>query len=224
MIELKNISKSFQTPRGTKTVLSDFSLSIRDGVFLGISGESGAGKSTLLSIIAGLQKPSSGKVLIDGTDIFSLSDKELSAFRNENIGFVSQEQSFLENLTVLENVALPALLSHKQNLSKSEIFLRAKKLLSDFGIAELSEQYPGVLSGGENQRVLIARALMNDPKIIAADEATDAVSEKQTKEITSIFKALSSQGKTVIFVSHDKAALENCDEIFMQVSKVRLDF
>jgi len=224
MIELKNISKTFQTPRGTKTVLSDFSLTVNDGTFLGISGESGAGKSTLLSIITGLQKPSSGKVLIDGTDIFSLSDKELSAFRNENIGFVSQEQSFLENLTVLENVALPALLSQKQNLSKSEIFLRAKKLLSDFGIAELSEQYPNVLSGGENQRVLIARALMNDPKIIAADEATDAVSEKQTKEITSIFKALSSQGKTVIFVSHDKAALENCDEIFMQVSKVRLDF
>ena len=224
MIELKNISKTFQTPRGTKTVLSDFSLAVNDGTFLGISGESGAGKSTLLSIITGLQKPSSGKVLIDGTDIFSLSDKELSAFRNENIGFVSQEQSFLENLTVLENVALPALLSHKQNLSKLEIFLRAKKLLSDFGIAELSEQYPNVLSGGENQRVLIARALMNDPKIIAADEATDAVSEKQTKEITSIFKALSSQGKTVIFVSHDKAALENCDEIFMQVSKVRQDF
>lgn len=224
MIELKNISKTFQTPRGTKSVLSDFSLTVNNGTFLGISGESGAGKSTLLSIITGLQKPSSGKVLIDGTDIFSLSDKELSAFRNENIGFVSQEQSFLENLTVLENVALPALLSQKQNLSKSEIFLRAKKLLSDFGIAELSEQYPNVLSGGENQRVLIARALMNDPKIIAADEATDAVSEKQTKEITSIFKALSSQGKTVIFVSHDKAALENCDEIFMQVSKVRQDF
>ena len=224
MIELKNISKTFQTPRGTKKLLSDFSLTVNDGTFLGVSGESGAGKSTLLSIIIGLQKPSSGKVLIDGTDIFSLSDKELSAFRNENIGFVSQEQSFLENLTVLENVALPALLSHKQNLSKSEIFLRAKKLLSDFGIAELSEQYPGVLSGGENQRVLIARALMNDPKIIAADEATDAVSEKQTKEITSIFKALSSQGKTVIFVSHDKAVLENCDEIFMQVSKVRQDF
>ena len=224
MIELKNISKTFQTPRGTKKLLSDFSLTVNDGTFLGISGESGAGKSTLLSIITGLQKPSSGKVLIDGTDIFSLSDKELSAFRNENIGFVSQEQSFLENLTVLENVALPALLSQKQNLSKSEILLRAKKLLSDFGISELSEQYPNELSGGENQRVLIARALMNDPKIIAADEATDAVSERQTKEITSIFKALSSHGKTVIFVSHDKAALENCDEIFMQVSKVRQDF
>ena len=224
MIELKNISKSFVTPRGKKTILSDFSLTVKDGTFLGIRGESGAGKSTLLSILTGLQKADSGKVLIDGTDILSLSDKEICEFRNENIGFVSQEQSFLENLTVLDNVALPALLSKKSKFKKNEILIRAKKLLSDLGILELSGQYPSVLSGGENQRVLIARALMNDPKIIAADEATDSVSEKQTKEITSIFKALSSQGKTVIFVSHDKAALENCDEIFMQVSKVRQDF
>ena len=213
MIELKNISKTFVTPSGKKTVLSDFSLSIDDGIFLGISGESGAGKSTLLSIIPGLQKPDSGKVLIDGTDIFSLSDKEICAFRNSNIGFVSQEQSFLENLTVLDNVTLPAFLSQKQNLSKSQILSRAKKLLSDFGIAQLSGQYPSVLSGGENQRVLIARALMNDPKIIVADEPTDSVSENQTKEITRIFKALSNQGKTIVLVSHDKTALENCDDI-----------
>lgn len=214
MIEVKNITKIFQTPRGNKTVLANFSLTIKDGTFLGISGESGAGKSTLLSIITGLQAPSSGKVFIDGTDIFSLSDKELCTFRNANIGFVSQEQSFLENLTVLDNVTLPAFLSQKQNLSKSEIISHARKLLSDFGILELSEQYPSVLSGGENQRVLIARALMNDPKIIVADEPTDAVSETQTKEITRIFKELSSQGKTVILVSHDKTALENCDDIF----------
>ena len=214
MIELKNISKSFVTPRGKKTILSDFSLTVKDGTFLGIRGESGAGKSTLLSILTGLQKADSGKVLIDGTDILSLSDKEICEFRNENIGFVSQEQSFLENLTVLDNVALPALLSKKSKFKKNEILIRAKKLLSDLGILELSGQYPSVLSGGENQRVLIARALMNDPKIIAADEATDSVSEKQTKEITSIFKALSESGKTVVFVSHDTKALENCDEIF----------
>lgn len=214
MIELKNISKSFVTPRGKKTILSDFSLTVKDGTFLGIRGESGAGKSTLLSILTGLQKADSGKVLIDGTDILSLSDKEICEFRNENIGFVSQEQSFLENLTVLDNVALPALLSKKSKFKKNEILIRAKKLLSDLGILELSEQYPSVLSGGENQRVLIARALMNDPKIIAADEATDSVSEKQTKEITSIFKELSESGKTVVFVSHDTKALENCDEIF----------
>ena len=214
MIELKNISKSFVTPRGKKTILSDFSLTVKDGTFLGIRGESGAGKSTLLSILTGLQKSDSGKVLIDGTDILSLSDKEICEFRNENIGFVSQEQSFLENLTVLDYVALPALLSKKSKFKKHEILIRAKKLLSDLGILELSGQYPSVLSGGENQRVLIARALMNDPKIIAADEATDSVSEKQTKEITSIFKALSESGKTVVFVSHDTKALENCDEIF----------
>ncbi|MBB5225999.1 ABC transporter ATP-binding protein [Treponema ruminis] len=215
MIEVKNLYKSFPTPRGSKAVFSDFSLTVKDGTFLGISGESGAGKSTLLSIITGLQRPSSGKVFIDGKDIFSLSDKEISSFRNANIGFVSQEQSFLENLTVLDNVALPALLSKKSKLTRDQIIERAKKLLADFEIADLEQLYPSLLSGGENQRLLIARALMNDPKIIVADEPTDAVSERQTKEITRIFKALSNQGKTVILVSHDKTALENCDDIFL---------
>ena len=214
MIEIKNLSKSFVTPRGKKTIFSDFNFSIKDGTFLGIKGESGIGKSTLLSIIAGLQKPDSGKIIIDGTDIFSLSDKEICEFRNKNIGFVSQEQSFLENLTVLENVALPAFLSKNSDLKNEAKLERAKKLLSDFGIENLSEMYPNFLSGGENHRVLIARALMNDPKIIVADEPTDAVSEKQTKEIIKIFKELSQKGKTVVFVSHDQSALENCDESF----------
>ena len=214
MIEIKNLSKSFVTPRGKKTIFSDFNFSIKDGTFLGIKGESGIGKSTLLSIIAGLQKPDSGKIIINGTDIFSLSDKEICEFRNKNIGFVSQEQSFLENLTVLENVALPAFLSKNSDLKNEAKLERAKKLLSDFGIENLSEMYPNFLSGGENHRVLIARALMNDPKIIVADEPTDAVSEKQTKEIIKIFKELSQKGKTVVFVSHDQSALENCDEIF----------
>ena len=214
MIEIKNLSKSFVTPRGKKTIFSDFNFSIKDGTFLGIKGESGIGKSTLLSIIAGLQKPDSGKIIINGTDIFSLSDKEICEFRNKNIGFVSQEQSFLENLTVLENVALPAFLSKNSDLKNEAKLERAKKLLSDFGIENLSEMYPNFLSGGENHRVLIARALMNDPKIIVADEPTDAVSEKQTKEIIKIFKELSQKGKTVVFVSHDQSALENCDESF----------
>ena len=111
MIEIQNLSKSFITPRGKKTVFSDLSLTVKKGKFLGIGGESGRGKSTLLSIITGLQKPDSGKILIDGKDIFSLSDDEICSFRNKSIGFVSQEQSFLENLTVLENVLLPAFLS-----------------------------------------------------------------------------------------------------------------
>ncbi len=213
MIELRNVSKSFKTPRGIRNVLSDFSFSIKDGTFLGVTGESGSGKSTLVSMIAGLQKTDSGSILIDGREIFSFSDDEICQFRNENIGFVSQEQSFLENLTVLDNVILPALLSKKLSLSKEEIISRGKKLLSDFGLSDFSENYPSVLSGGENQRVLIARALMNEPKIIIADEPTDSVSENQTKEIVRIFKELSLQGKTVILVSHDRAALEKCDDI-----------
>ena len=126
MIELRNVSKSFKTPRGIRNVLSDFSFSIKDGTFLGVTGESGSGKSTLVSMIAGLQKIDSGSILIDGREIFSFSDDEICQFRNENIGFVSQEQSFLENLTVLDNVILPALLSKKLTLSRRNHLTRKK--------------------------------------------------------------------------------------------------
>lgn len=214
MIEIQNLSKSFITPRGKKTVFSDLSLTVTEGKFLGIGGESGRGKSTLLSIITGLQKPDSGKILIDGKDIFSLSDDEICSFRNKSIGFVSQEQSFLENLTVLENVLLPAFLSKEGRLKKKEVIERAKKLLSDLGIEELSETSPSYLSGGENRRLLIARALINEPEIILADEPTDAVSKKQAEEIVAIFKEFSRQGKTVILVTHDEDSLKMCDEVF----------
>ena len=163
---------------------------MNDGTFIGIAGESGTGKSTLLSIITGLQKPDSGKVIINEREITALSDDEKCSFRNRTIGFVSQEQSFLENLSVLENVTLPALLFKKEKNNKAEVTERAKKLLSDLGIAELAEMSPSLLSGGENRRLLIARSLINDPQIIVADEPTDAVSRKQTEEIISIFRKM----------------------------------
>jgi len=211
MIELKHISKKFKTPAGEKIVFSDFSLRIEDGSFLGIAGKSGSGKSTLISLIAFLQKPTDGKILIDGAELSSLSDLELSRFRNKNIGFISQEQSFLENLTVLDNVRLPFYLSKRDSqINPSE---RALSLLSSFGISQLASSYPKNLSGGENHRVLLARALMNEPKIILADEVTDSVDREQTKNIVRILKNLSRQGKTVILVSHDKAVLSECDKI-----------
>ena len=243
MIDIKHLTKSFQTPRGKITVLEDFSLTALNGTFLGIAGKSGAGKSTLLSLIAGLQKPDSGSIKIDTneyenspTEITSLSEKELAAFRNKNIGFVSQEQSFLENLTVLDNVRLPAYLSKSakkkpvmlnlfqhlsnklsnqfRNDSKPEVITeRARSLLKDFGIAHLADQYPQNLSGGENHRVLIARALINNPQIILADEPTDSVDSERTEEIIHIFRSLADQGKIVILVSHDKDALKLCDKI-----------
>lgn len=226
MIKIENLTKSFITPQGKLTVLDKLSFEIPDKTFLGICGKSGAGKSTLLFLLAGLQKPDQGSITIDQTQITNLSENELAAFRNKNIGFVSQEQSFLENLTVLDNVRLPAYLGKEipnqvrndkkkqvRNDKNKEITERALQLLESFGIAHLADQYPQNLSGGENHRVLIARALMNDPKIILADEATDSVDEENTKEILKIFRNLADQGKIVIFVSHDKAALKLCDKI-----------
>lgn len=228
MIEMQHINKTFVTPLGKINVLEDFSLEVKDGTLFGIGGRSGSGKSTILSIIAGLQKPSSGKVLIGNdvnsendsendfplTDIFSLDDKKLSAFRNRNIGFVSQEQSFLENLSVFDNVKLPFFLgSGKKDKSKTEeANNRAHELLDSLGIRHLAESYPRELSGGENHRVLIARALMNNPKIILADEPTESVDRERTEQIVGIFRKLSDEGKTIILVSHDEKVLSECDE------------
>ncbi len=213
MIEAINLSKTFITPRGRIDILKDFSFTINERSFVGITGKSGAGKSTLLSIIAGLQKQDSGYLKINGTDLISLDDKKLSAFRNQNIGFISQEQSFLENLTVLENVKLPAFLGKKKISSAEvkEITERALELLDSFGIAHLAQNYPATISGGENHRVLIARALINNPSILLADEPTDSVDLEQTQSIIQIFRRLADEGKTILIASHDAEALKLCD-------------
>ena len=213
MIEAIKLNKSFITPRGRIDVLKNLSFSINERSFVGITGKSGAGKSTLLSIISGLQKPDSGQLKINDTNLLSLNDKELSGFRNQNIGFISQEQSFLENFTVLDNVRLPAFLGKKKidDTSAKEISARAEQLLDSLGIAHLAQNYPSTLSGGENHRVLIARALINNPQILLADEPTDSVDSERTDEIIKIFRRLANEGKTILIASHDKAALKLCD-------------
>lgn len=215
MIEAIKLNKSFITPRGRIDVLKDFSFSINERSFVGITGKSGAGKSTLLSIIAGLQKQDSGSLIINDIELNNLDDKELSEFRNQNIGFISQEQSFLENFTVLDNVRLPAFLGKKKidDTSAKEITIRAEQLLDSLGIAHLAQNYPSTLSGGENHRLLIARALINNPQIILADEPTDSIDQERTEEIIKIFRNLADQGKIVILVSHYKDALKLCDKI-----------
>ena len=214
MIEAIKLNKSFITPRGRIDVLKDFTFSINERSFVGITGKSGAGKSTLLSIISGLQKPDSGQLTINDTNLLSLNDKELSGFRNQNIGFISQEQSFLENFTVLDNVRLPAFLGKKKidDTSAKEITVRAEQLLDSLGIAHLAQNFPSTLSGGENHRVLIARALINNPQILLADEPTDSVDSERTDEIIKIFRRLADEGKTILIASHDKEALKLCDK------------
>lgn len=214
MIEAINLNKSFFTSRGRIDVLKDFSFSINERSFVGITGKSGAGKSTLLSIIAGLQKQDSGSLIINDIELNNLDDKELSGFRNQNIGFISQEQSFLENFTVLDNVRLPAFLGKKRidDTSAKEITIRAEQLLDSLGIAHLAQNFPSTLSGGENHRVLIARALINNPQILLADEPTDSVDSERTDEIIKIFRRLADEGKTILIASHDKEALKLCDK------------
>ncbi len=214
MIEAHNLNKSFITPRGRIDVLKDFSFSINERSFVGITGKSGAGKSTLLSIIAGLQIQDSGSLIINGIDLNYLDDKDLSIFRNQNIGFISQEQSFLENFTVLDNIRLPAFLGKKKidDTSAKEITSRAEQLLDSLGIAHLAQNYPSNLSGGENHRVLIARALINNPQILLADEPTDSVDSERTEEIIKIFRRLADEGKSILIASHDKEALKLCDK------------
>ena len=214
MIEAIKLNKSFITPRGRIDVLKDFTFSINERSFVGITGKSGAGKSTLLSIIAGLQKQESGSLIINDIELNNLDDKELSEFRNQNIGFISQEQSFLENFTVLDNVRLPAFLGKKKidDTSAKEITVRAEQLLDSLGIAHLAQNFPTTLSGGENHRVLIARALINNPQILLADEPTDSVDSERTDEIIKIFRRLADEGKTILIASHDKEALKLCDK------------
>jgi len=213
MIEAIKLNKSFITPRGRIDVLKDFSFSINERSFVGITGKSGAGKSTLLSIIAGLQKQDSGSLIINDIELNNLDDKELSEFRNQNIGFISQEQSFLENFTVLDNVRLPAFLGKKKidDTVAKEICVRAEQLLDSLGIAHLAQNFPSTLSGGENHRVLIARALINNPQILLADEPTDSVDSERTDEIIKIFRRLADEGKTILIASHDPEALKLCD-------------
>ena len=213
MIYAEDLSKSFITPRGRIDVLKNLTFRIHDGSFVGITGKSGAGKSTLLSIIAGLQKPDSGSIIIDDIELNKLDDKELSAIRNENIGFISQEQSFLENFSVLDNVRLPAFIGRNKvdDTTAKEVTARAEQLLDSLGIAHLAQNYPATLSGGENHRVLIARALINNPQILLADEPTDSVDSERTDEIIKIFRRLADEGKTILIATHDKAALKLCD-------------
>ena len=194
-IELKDISKTFWQNGIESIVLKNSSLKLQQGKIIALTGVSGAGKSTLLSIAAGIQKPSSGSVFWNGTDIAEFSDDEISKLRNKNIGFVSQEYSLIPSLNVLDNVRLPFFLTDGSKSDARQTIFRARELLVQLGLEKLSESFPGTLSGGENRRTVIARALMNDPEIIIADEPSSNLDSEQADKINLIFRTLAKNGK-----------------------------
>ena len=214
-IELKDISKTFWQNGIERTVLKNSSLKLQRGKIIALTGVLGAGKSTLLSIAAGIQKPSSGSVFWNGTDIAEFSDDEISKLRNKNIGFVSQEYSLIPSLNVLDNVRLPFFLTDGSKSDARQTIFRARELLVQLGLEKLSESFPGTLSGGENRRTVIARALMNDPEIIIADEPSSNLDSEQADKINQIFRTLAKNGKAVLLATHDEKAAAFCDEHYV---------
>ena len=198
LIQATGIEKSF----GTLKVLKGIDFSASDREVVSIVGASGAGKSTLLSILGSLSRPDAGKVLIDGTDIFALGEKQLAAFRNRKIGFVFQFHHLLPEFTAMENVLLPAMIG--DNLTRA-VKERANGLFEDLGIAERKTHKPSELSGGEQQRVAVARALINSPSILFADEPSGNLDSKTRAELHNMFFTLRDKyGITIVIVTHDK--------------------
>ena len=197
MIEIRNITKSY----GPLTVVDNVSLSIPEGEIMAIVGPSGAGKTTLLQIAGTLDRPDNGQVLYDGTDALKLKDRKLSAFRNANIGFIFQFHQLLPEFSALENVALPALIAGNK---RKEAFQKAKKLLEEMGLASRIDHKPAQMSGGERQRTAIARAIINNPRIVFADEPTGSLDSRNRDEIQDIMLSLRNErAQTFVMVTHD---------------------
>jgi ABC-type lipoprotein export system ATPase subunit len=202
MIELKNVAKIYPLGKENRvTALRDIDLEVASGEFLIITGRSGSGKTTLLNLIAGLTRPTSGQVFFDRVDLWSLPDKQQSLLRNRKIGFVFQFPSLLSSLTTLENIALPTIFS--PNGTKQTGYKRAKKLLTTVGLGDKQNAYPRQLSAGQQQRVVIARALLQQPEVLLADEPTSDLDEQTEQEIMDLFREIHQQtGVTIILVTH----------------------
>ena len=206
IIQVQNVSKSYWRDSFEVPVLNDISIDVHEGEFLGLMGPSGSGKTTLLNLIAGIDRPSKGNVLVAGTDISKLSESALAKWRSHNIGFVFQFYNLLPVLTAFENVELPLLLT---SLSKAERKKHVELSLDVVGLGDRIHHYPRQLSGGQEQRVAIARAIVTDPTLLVADEPTGDLDKKSAEEIMSLLDRLNKEfKKTIVMVTHDPRAVE----------------
>ncbi len=207
MIEVKNIVKRY----GNLEVLKNVDVCIGNGEIVSIVGPSGTGKTTLLQIIGTLDKPDHGSVYYDGVDVLKLKDKDMAHFRNRNIGFVFQFHQLLPEFTMLENVAIPALIG---GTKRTEALARATELLNYLGLSDRLEHKPMQLSGGERQRVAVARALINKPAVILADEPSGSLDSQNKQELHRLFFTLRDEMKqTFVIVTHDESLAGNSDRI-----------
>lgn len=220
MIELKNVTKTVRSGAEDLTILDDVSLVVPDGEFVAVTGASGSGKSTLLGLIAGLDAPSSGVISIDGEDITVMSEDNLAQIRSEKIGFIFQSFHLIPSLTAFENVLIPM-----EILGLKDARVRAEQLLVDVDLTNRGHHYPTELSGGEQQRIAIARAFANQPKMLLADEPTGNLDSKNGQHIFDLMTELHKQNNvTLILVTHDQALADKAQrQIRLRDGKVVAD-
>ena len=210
MIEMKHVCKSFGKKEARVEALRGIDLSIREGEMVAIMGKSGSGKSTLLNILGGLMSIDSGEYLYDVKKVNFKSQRELTGFRRNEVGFVVQYFALVDDLNIFKNVALPL---KYQGCSGKKIKKMVMETLKELGIGDKARAYPSELSGGQQQRAAIARAIVKQPRVILADEPTGALDEATGEDVQKIFRELNRKGKTVIIVTHDAKVAENCDRI-----------
>ena len=212
MLEVKNLKKVYTTRFGGNkvTALSNVNFSVERGEYVAIMGESGSGKTTLLNILAALDKPTEGEVILEGDNLNKVNDKALAAFRRERLGFVFQEFNLLDNFSVRDNIYLPLVLAgEKHKEMEKKIDPIAKKL----GIDELLEKYPYEISGGQKQRVAVARAIITKPDILLADEPTGALDSGSTDELLRLFRQINEEGQSILMVTHSVKAASTAGRV-----------
>lgn len=211
MLQVECLKKIYTTRfGGNQQALSDVSFSVETGEYVAIMGESGSGKTTLLNILAALDQPTSGKVFLDGKDLTMVKEREIAAFRRDNLGFVFQDFNLLDTFSLKDNIFLPLVLAGK---SPKEMELRLNPIAEQLGITHLLEKYPYEVSGGQKQRAAVARALISKPKLILADEPTGALDSKSTDGLLDVFSAIHATGQTILMVTHSTKAASRADRI-----------
>jgi len=212
LLEVKNVKKTYTTRFGGHQVqaLSNVSFAIEEGEYVAIMGESGAGKTTLLNILASLDKPTSGEVLLEGKDITKIKDGQISRFRRENLGFVFQDFNLLDTFSLQDNIFLPLVLA---NTPYKKMIEALDPIAKQLGIQDLLKKYPYEVSGGQKQRAAVARALITNPKVILADEPTGALDSKAAKRLLDFFTQINQAGQTILMVTHSTQAASHANRV-----------
>ncbi|MBE6714918.1 MAG: ABC transporter ATP-binding protein [Ruminococcaceae bacterium] len=212
ILNVSGIQKIYTTRFGGNKVeaLKSVSFGVEQGEYVAIMGESGSGKTTLLNILAALDKPTSGSVVLDGKDLSKIKESQVAAFRRDNLGFVFQEFNLLDTFTLEDNIYLPLVLAGKNHKEMQE---RLKPIAAQLGITELLKKYPYEVSGGQKQRAAVARALITNPKLILADEPTGALDSKATDELLRLFAQINKTGQTILMVTHSVKAASHASRV-----------